>query len=485
MTGLTVGLVGLAVTVVLLLSRDSAAHERSLAELREAESRHGVQDQIRMSVATRRENARRRVESLGIDADASRLRILAQQLEAADRSSSGLAAWESRRDKLRGDLEAVREELRTLLRARGTEPGPDLDESVARYRKDCATRAQLKSGAARARDVRGRLEARRLAETAAAEARTASERALAALREAATACGVTADRPEQVLADLRAWLENHSAERRAAESRALEYKELETLLARRPAATVVREMEARLARLQSMAVSVPDASAVGTIDEEHAPALLSSLEQQLRRFDNEVSTLNGAIEERARRLPSVADAEEEVAEAERELEHVQCLDKTLERTLAFLRRAEVQVHRDIATVLTDTVRPWLPLVTSGRYGDVAISASDLSVRVKDPNGQWRDAARLSHGTTEQIYLLLRVALAEHLTKKGERSPLLLDEVTVQSDRERTGQILDLLHDLSADRQVLLFTQEEDVREWARMRFADGRDRLIEIEGAAA
>jgi uncharacterized protein YhaN len=136
-------------------------------------------------------------------------------------------------------------------------------------------------------------------------------------------------------------------------------------------------------------------------------------------------------------------------------------------------------------MLADTVRPWLPKVTAGRYSDVLVDPENLSVQVRDARDHWRDAAYLSHGTMEQIYLLLRVALAEHMTAKGERCPLLLDEVTVQSDRERTEQILDLLHALSAERQIILFTQEEDVREWAQARFANGTDRLIELPKAAA
>ena len=52
---------------------------------------------------------------------------------------------------------------------------------------------------------------------------------------------------------------------------------------------------------------------------------------------------------------------------------------------------------------------------------------------KSATGKWREARLLSEGTREQIYLLLRVAMAEHLVTTGETAPLLLDEVTVQSD----------------------------------------------------
>ena len=69
--------------------------------------------------------------------------------------------------------------------------------------------------------------------------------------------------------------------------------------------------------------------------------------------------------------------------------------------------------------------------------------------------------RLSAGTADQVYLLLRVALAQHLAATGETCPLLLDGVTAQADGERSREILDLLLKLAAERQVVLFTQEED------------------------
>jgi uncharacterized protein YhaN len=61
------------------------------------------------------------------------------------------------------------------------------------------------------------------------------------------------------------------------------------------------------------------------------------------------------------------------------------------------------------------------------------------------------ASQVSHGTKEQIYLLLRMAMARHLTQPKEICPLLLDDVTVQSDAERTKGILSLLKAVSQER----------------------------------
>ena len=93
----------------------------------------------------------------------------------------------------------------------------------------------------------------------------------------------------------------------------------------------------------------------------------------------------------------------------------------------------------------------------------------------------RDARLLSEGTREQVYLLLRVAMAEHLvTTTGERAPLLLDEVTAQSDPERKRRMLDVLHALSADRQVILFSHDQEVVKWAAESLREPRDRLVQL-----
>ena len=59
--------------------------------------------------------------------------------------------------------------------------------------------------------------------------------------------------------------------------------------------------------------------------------------------------------------------------------------------------------------------------------------------------------------------------------------ILLDDPTVHADAERTFALLDALHEVSATRQVVLFTQEDDVRCWAQRALAEPRDRLVELD----
>ena len=97
----------------------------------------------------------------------------------------------------------------------------------------------------------------------------------------------------------------------------------------------------------------------------------------------------------------------------------------------------------------------------------------LEVRVRTNNGsELRDATYLSHGTAEQIYLLLRVGLAEHLTRQGETYPLLLDDVLVQCDSIRKRALLEVLKEISTERQVMLFSQEDEVLAWGQQHLTE-------------
>ncbi len=185
--------------------------------------------------------------------------------------------------------------------------------------------------------------------------------------------------------------------------------------------------------------------------------------------------------ERARATPALSEAEEELAAAERELARVRELDQTLGQAIEFLRRAQERVHREIVPELTGLLREWLPRLTEERYHDVRMDPATLAIEVCGPTREFRRADLLSHGTAEQIYLLLRVALAARLTAGHDTCPLLLDDVTVHADPERTHRMLELLHRLSAERQIVLFAHQDQVREWAHARFDGERDALIELQ----
>ena len=68
-----------------------------------------------------------------------------------------------------------------------------------------------------------------------------------------------------------------------------------------------------------------------------------------------------------------------------------------------------------------------------------------------------DALWRSDGTIDQLYLALRLAVAEELTPD---SPLILDDALVRFDDTRMQAALAILEDMAKARQVILFTCQQ-------------------------
>ena len=206
--------------------------------------------------------------------------------------------------------------------------------------------------------------------------------------------------------------------------------------------------------------------------------------QSVQAIQTDLATKRGRFEEFSRDMYSVAEAEEALENAGVELSRVTQLRLTLNKTLELLKAAQDKVHRSLAPELRGALRPHINKVTSGRYQNVQVDVESLGIQVSGIGGNWRDASLLSHGTAEQIYLLLRVAMSRYLTKNGEVCPLILDDITVNCDAVRQKAVLSLLHEISSEQQVILFSQEPETLEWAQEHLSSGRDSLIQLEPAS-
>ncbi|SDG87440.1 AAA domain-containing protein [Lentzea fradiae] len=426
------------------------AADRALAE---AEGQQAVAaEAVRLNDAAVAECA-----ALGVPADRETLWRLANR-----------AAWENEHADLVCEVARTEKAVRVELAARGkvdnTTSVPDL---LVDYETDCKVRARQAAMAAQRPYLAQALADRRQAEAAVAEATVAHTRALALLRHAVTAIGRTGERPEDLLRAIAEWQRGWGDMLREAEEERNAWAELQTLRAE----GTVDDLETALSAAQTHHATLLAAAARHAACDPVDPALAADHD-----------TLAATATEMARGLPSVPEAEEAVQAATAALTALTTEAEAIDLASQYLTAAREKVHSTIAPALETTLRTWLPLVTDGRYVDAAIDAQTLSVSVRSSSDAWHLASDLSLGTAEQIYLLLRVALAQHLAT--EACPLLLDDVTVQADDTRTQAVLDLLLRLSADRQIVLFSQETAVVEWARERLGD-RDVLHQLTPVAA
>ena len=93
-------------------------------------------------------------------------------------------------------------------------------------------------------------------------------------------------------------------------------------------------------------------------------------------------------------------------------------------------------------------------MTGGRYHSLTMS-EDFSLRAGAGEEETLyDAIWRSDGTMDQLYLALRLAVAEELTPEA---PLILDDALVRFDDIRHAAAMEILRQEAESRQVILFT----------------------------
>lgn len=102
--------------------------------------------------------------------------------------------------------------------------------------------------------------------------------------------------------------------------------------------------------------------------------------------------------------------------------------------------------------------------TENRYKSITISSDSNDISIRDTIGNPKTIEQLSRGTKEQLLLSLRLGLIEEYEENAEPLPVILDDIMVNFDRERTNQFADLLIGFAKQRQVIYFTCHEHLRD---------------------
>lgn len=109
---------------------------------------------------------------------------------------------------------------------------------------------------------------------------------------------------------------------------------------------------------------------------------------------------------------------------------------------------------------------YLSRLTGGAYIRVLMRMGDQMLLAEQKDGTVVESARLSRGTAEQLYLAMRLALAELMPHK-ESIPMVFDDIFVNFDSERLNHALQLLAEVSSTRQIIMMTCHEHVVERIR------------------
>jgi uncharacterized protein YhaN len=184
------------------------------------------------------------------------------------------------------------------------------------------------------------------------------------------------------------------------------------------------------------------------------------IQEEIHAKEQALAVLRERIETRLQGLPPLAEIEEDIALVEAEVNGLENARQALELARDFITQAAQRLHHDFAPKLNEFLGRHLGKLTAGRYTNAMVDPTDFSVRLQGPVTSSPVAlTRLSLGTVEQVYLLLRAAVVEIFAENGESIPLLLDDPLVHADARRMANALQILDTLAESHQIFYFTKD--------------------------
>jgi len=100
---------------------------------------------------------------------------------------------------------------------------------------------------------------------------------------------------------------------------------------------------------------------------------------------------------------------------------------------------------------------FLARITGNRYTRIAPESEGRGLHILDHAGNRYRPEQLSRGTQEQVFLAIRLGLTACLINEGNPPPMVMDDILVNFDPEKTEAVIRILTELSEQTQILFFT----------------------------
>ena len=200
-------------------------------------------------------------------------------------------------------------------------------------------------------------------------------------------------------------------------------------------------------------INIPQTLTSPRRSKEEVTAELSKTQAALAAARSSADRLSGQLNAMGDPAVLISSAErlrEELAELEGEYDAIRMAMDALDTANTTLQnRFSPELGRRAAEIFSQ--------LTEGKYSGVVL---DRTFRLSaEPTGDtlYRDAALLSSGTADQLYLATRLAICDLVLPGENRVPIILDDALANFDDARCAAALRWLKEEAKHRQILLFT----------------------------
>jgi len=149
--------------------------------------------------------------------------------------------------------------------------------------------------------------------------------------------------------------------------------------------------------------------------------------------------------------------------------------------ISILEKIRGEEDKKVVSLFGDVTRAseFFNQITDGRYVGILFDAADGKLRVKNNAGEQIESSKLSSGTFDQLYLAIRLSLAEKIL--GEKGFFILDDPFIRSDPARLRNQLRILKNLAAKGwQFIYFSAKGEVRELFEVEIGRRSANLIDL-----
>lgn len=187
-----------------------------------------------------------------------------------------------------------------------------------------------------------------------------------------------------------------------------------------------------------------------TLSLEQAAQETGRLQVELERLDRALNQARG--KQQALGDPAILTARLE--QVEEELERRRQEYQAISIAMETLQQANAQLQQRFSPQLNRAAGALLSRLTGGKYHALSLDKELEASASGEQDVLPHSALYLSKGTVDQIYLAVRLAVCDLCLPDA---PLVLDEALAAFDDVRAKRALELLQELSAQRQILLFS----------------------------
>lgn len=216
-----------------------------------------------------------------------------------------------------------------------------------------------------------------------------------------------------------------------------------------------RRWEEHLQTLQAMVRPVPEPAREDplTYPEGETERLLAEAAAEEQRLKTRLDQATG----RLNTFPEAHALESETAKTREQIQRLEDTYAALTLAQDTLARAKQDLQRRFAPRISQRAQELLGQMTGGRYDRLSLNPDFTLLSGASGEDTLHEALWRSSGTVDQLYLSLRLAVAEVLTPEA---PLILDDALVRFDDDRMQSALEILKEMSHTKQILLFSCQQ-------------------------